>query len=92
MRLSRKPSDALGLRKMSSVRSGVGSPNAEGAGSPFQPASQRKADGPSGASPVRLSARWMLVPLALQALQAACQHQPSPSGFTDAAPMLPVAH
>lgn len=54
MRLSSKPSDALGLRKMSSVRSGVGSPNAEGAGSPFQPASQRKPDGRFGASPVRL--------------------------------------
>lgn len=73
MRLSSKPSDQLGLRKMSSVRSGVGSPNAGGAGSPFQPASQRKAEGegPSGASPVRLAVQHMPLPLALRALHTA---------------------
>ena len=71
MRLSSKPSDQLGLRKMSSVRSGVGSPNAEGAGSPFQPASQRKAEGPSGASPVRLSVHSVSLLPALPALHVA---------------------
>lgn len=64
MRLSSKNSEGSGLRKISSLRSGVSSPNG-GAGSPFQPASQ-KAMPSSGPEPPTVSSQssFCLAPLA----------------------------
>ena len=56
MRLSSKPSDGLGLRKISSVRSGVASPEG-GLASPSQPESQ-KAMPPLGPSSPPVSLRF----------------------------------
>ena len=50
MRLSSRNSETSGLRKISSLRSGVASPNGA-VGSPFQPASQKATPSSGPSSP-----------------------------------------
>ena len=88
MRLSSKNSEGSGLRKISSLRPGVSSPDG-GVGSPFQPASQKAAP-PAGSSnpPVSLQTRILFVVMvltqALIPLSSASQESfPSSVGTSD---------
>ncbi len=66
MRLSSKNSEGSGLRKISSLKTGVSSPDG-GVGSPFQPASQKPAP-PTGPSspPVSLHAHLLCTVVSAQ--------------------------